>query len=79
MLVVLAVGIGTVATTPLPTRLPAVALESSLLYRLEVGTAAMVLTTLGLALLARGLVLGQLPTAIGRDGLGWRPDDRNAQ
>jgi len=72
-LVVLAVGVVVVAATPVPPRLPTVALESSVLYRLEIGTAVMVLTTLVLALLARGLALGRFPTTIGREGSAGEP------
>lgn len=70
VVIVIAVSVA-VAAMPVPKRLPAVALESAALYRLEVGAATMLLSTLILALLGRGLVLGRFPTTIGRDGVGW--------
>jgi hypothetical protein len=74
MAVVLAVTIASVATAPTPAPVPAVALESVVVYRLEVGCATALLSTLLVALFARGLVLGRVPTSISRDGVGWDGD-----
>jgi hypothetical protein len=72
---VLAATIATGTLAPLPRALPPVALESTIVYRLEVAVATALLSTLLVSLFARGVVLGRLPATIGRDGVGW---DREA-
>ncbi len=71
MAVVLAVTLAGGGTAPTPASVPAFALESVVVYRLEVGCATALLSTLLIALFARGFVLGRLPTSISRDGVGW--------
>jgi hypothetical protein len=70
MTLVLAATIATAVATPVPSRPPGVALGSDVVYRLEVAVATAFVTTALVALFARGLVLGLLPTTIGRDGVG---------
>jgi hypothetical protein len=74
MALVLAATVATGALTRLPRALPPVALESAVVYRLEVAVATALLSTLLVSLFARGLVLGRLPATIGRDGVGWDRD-----
>ena len=75
LVLILAATIATGTLTPVPRALPLVALESVVVYRLEVGCATALLSTLLVALFARGLVLGRLPATIGRDGVGWAETD----
>jgi|GEM_PF-6894897 len=68
---VLAAGTAAALAVDPPARLPAPALGSPLLLRLEVGAGVALVALLAAALLVRGLLDGELPRRFGREGLEW--------
>ncbi|HWH14427.1 MAG TPA: hypothetical protein VNT51_06750 [Miltoncostaeaceae bacterium] len=68
---VLVAGAAAGLLTDPPPRLPAAALGSPLLLRLEVGAAAALVALLAAALVVRGLLDGELPRRFGREGFEW--------
>ena len=54
-----------------PTQLPAVALGSTWILYIERGLAILIALLFALVLVIRGVVEGNVPATVGRDGFGW--------